>query len=272
MPELPEVETVVSLLKPIVVNNVISACSVAWYKTFNLVQDLIVGQKIVDIFRRGKYIILKFKKSYLVIHLRMTGKLFVVSKNDFLLDSSQKHLRVSFELKNKVLLFQDQRKFGRINLHQDLDWLEAKLGPEPLAVEFKVQNLISICKNGRQIKVLLLDQSKIAGLGNIYVDEVLWFAGVHPQTKACDVALKEIKLMHRGIKDILNAAIKSQGTTFLSYTFEGDKEGSFVSQLKVFNRAKMPCFRCGLKIIKIKVGQRGTHVCIACQPKPVELK
>lgn len=265
MPELPEVETVVNSLKLMVANQVFLGCDIRWHKTFVSAENNFLKKKITNVSRRGKYIIIECEDNYLVVHLRMTGKLFVINKQDLLLPEHQKHLRVSFELSDKYLLFQDQRKFGRVYFCKDLNWLEEKLGPEPLLDNFTVEDLVGICKSARQVKVLLLDQSKIAGLGNIYVDEVLWYAGVHPQTKAIEIPLKKIKLMHRGIKDILQKAIENKGTSFQSYTFEGSKKGGFVSELKVFNRAKAQCFKCSTIITKTRVGQRGTYVCTVCQ-------
>ncbi len=268
MPELPEVQTVVTNLKPQIINQKILAINIFWPKAFCADPALILGQTITDITRRGKYIIVKLTNGYLVVHLRMTGKLFALSKainRDQLLTNYKKHLQVAFELQNSWLLFVDQRKFGRINFCEDLNWLEAKLGPEPLDQSFTLDVLTKILKVNKQIKVLLLDQSKIAGLGNIYVDEVLWQAGVNPKTLSCNIGSKQINLIYVAIREILQKAIDMQGTTFLSYAFDGDKKGNFLTQLKVFNRAKQACLRCSNLIIKIKVAQRGTHVCEFCQ-------
>lgn len=264
MPELPEVQTVVTNLKPQIINQKILAIKVFWSKTICFEPDLILGQTIIDITRRGKYIIIKLTSGYLVVHLRMTGKLFAINR-DQLLTNHKKHLQVAFELQDSWLLFVDQRKFGRINFCENLNWLEAKLGPEPLGQNFTLDVLTKILKVNKQIKVLLLDQSEIAGLGNIYVDEVLWQACVNPKTIASHILPIQIKLMHVAIREILQKAIDMQGTTFLSYAFDGDKKGNFLTQLKVFNRAKQACLRCDNIIIKIKVAQRGTHVCEFCQ-------
>ena len=264
MPELPEVETVVNNLRPKIANQIILGVKVLCPKILAFDYNLIINQQIFDIIRRGKYIILNLDIGYLVIHLRMTGKLFAISKLENLANY-QKHLHVIFELSGNYLLFADQRQFGRISYHQDLTWLENKLGPEPLLEYFTLDYLIEICNSSRPIKVLLLDQSKIAGLGNIYVDEVLWQAGVHPKTNACNILNKQIKLIYHAIRQILQSAINMQGTTFLSYAFDGNQKGNFLQELKVFKRDKLPCLRCGNVITKIKVAQRGTHICEKCQ-------
>jgi len=266
MPELPEVETVVNSLKTQIIHQKILNIQVRAPKIFGLEFKQIIGQTILEVTRRGKYIILKLDTGYLVIHLRMTGKLFAVSKLVDL-NNYQKHLHVIIDLQDQLLLFQDQRKFGKINFYENLDWLESKLGPEPLLANFTQDYLIEMFKAHRQVKVLLLDQSKIAGLGNIYVDEVLWQAGVHPQTLASKISAKQINLIYLAIREILQLAINMQGTTFLSYAFDGDKKGNYLTYLKVFNRAKQNCFRCDGVIIKIKVAQRGTHLCEFCQIK-----
>lgn len=270
MPELPEVETVVTNLKAQLINQKIISTQILCTKVFDLKPELITGQTILDITRRGKYIILKLNTGYLVVHLRMTGKLFAAAKigldlNPNNLNNYSKHLHVVIELQDYFLLFQDQRKFGKINFYDQLDWLENKLGPEPLLADFTIKYLATIFKSNKQVKALLLDQSKIAGLGNIYVDEVLWQAGVHPKRLASQIAASQINLIYLAIQEILQHAISLQGTTFLSYAFDGDKKGNYLTYLKVFNRAKQSCLRCGGVIIKIKVAQRGTHVCESCQ-------
>lgn len=267
MPELPEVQTVVTDLQSKIINQSIQSVSVLCSKIFNLVLNDVINQTILEVCRRGKYIILRLEQGFLVIHLRMTGRLFAISKNQSQLAEHAKHLHVVFELRDHFLLFQDQRKFGKIQFNNEINWLDNKLGPEPLSENFTVKYLNQICNSTRQIKALLLDQSQIAGLGNIYVDEVLWQAGVHPQMAACDLSYEKLNLLHMAIQSILQQAIEMQGTTFLSYAFDGTKKGNFLTHLKVFNRSKLPCLRCGMDIIKIKVAQRGTHLCPACQKK-----
>jgi formamidopyrimidine-DNA glycosylase len=215
--------------------------------------------------------VIKFTNGYLVGHLRMTGKLFTVPKDQFgAIDQRpdlHKHLRVLLELDDFYLLFQDQRKFGYLQVCDQVDWLETKLGCEPLSGQFTPEYLSGVCQSSRQIKPLLLDQSQIAGLGNIYVDEVLWQAGVHPETRASRVTVSQLRAMYLAIPEILNRSIEAQGTTFLSYTFAGNQEGQFVNQLQIFNRAGQACLRCGGVIVKTKVAQRGTYICVICQVK-----
>jgi len=271
MPELPEVETVVQNLKSKILGQKIIGVGVLCTKIFDLVPACVIGEIILDITRRGKYIIIKLNTGYLVIHLRMTGKFFAVSKpvpeinQAKLLTNYAKHLHVIIELQDYFLLFQDQRKFGKINFYENLDWLENKLGPEPLLADFTQSYLATIFKSNKQVKALLLDQSKIAGLGNIYVDELLWQAGVHPATLASKISPAKTNLIYLAIREILQKAISLQGTTFLSYAFDGDKPGNYLNHLKVFNRTNQSCLRCGGVITKIKIAQRGTHVCEFCQ-------
>lgn len=265
MPELPEVETVVRNLRPSVLNQKILSTSVLCPKMVNFDPTILAGQKITGVMRRGKYIILQLAQGYLIVHLRMTGKLFVVNDPSLNQPQYQKHLHVQFKLSNGWLLFQDQRKFGQVWFTKDLNWLEAKLGPEPLTEKFTWQLLAQICQSSRALKPLLLDQSQIAGLGNIYVDEVLWYAGLHPQTPADLATVEQVKKMHAGIQQILTKAIDNQGTTFLSYSFGGEQQGQFLNQLKVFSRAGQGCARCGNIIAKIRVAQRGTYICVFCQ-------
>ncbi len=269
MPELPEVETVVRSLQGQILNQKIKSIRVFSVKNFIGTPLSVQGQDIIGVDRRAKYIIINLSQGYLVGHLRMTGKLFAVVKTQGQLEQVVKdfgkHLRVLLELEHCYLLFQDQRKFGFLQTCDSLDWLESKLGCEPLTEQFTLNYLVKICQSARQIKALLLDQSKVAGLGNIYVDEVLWQAGIHPQTCANRITDLQLQVLHGAIPEILNRSILAQGTTFLSYTFAGNQEGKFASKLQVFNRAGQPCFRCGTLIIKMRVAQRGTYVCLLCQ-------
>ena len=205
---------------------------------------------------------------YLVVHLRMTGKLFTVNLAEFeLAKQTYKHLHVIFDLAgNNFLLFVDQRQFGKIIFCEDLAWLHEKLGLDPFDTKFTVdwlRNRFSQIK--RAAKSVLLDQSIIAGLGNIYVDEALWHAGVHPKRPVNQISLSELQKLYSGIKTTLELAIAKNGTTFQSYSFMGEKSGEFVSYLKVFGRQNLACYACGTKIIKLKVAQRGTHICPKCQ-------
>lgn len=286
MPELPEVETVVRSLRPYVVGRTIQAITVLHHKTAHLsLAELTSGaaqqeqralftaqaQRIQTVTRLGKYIIFQLDTGYLVAHLRMTGKIFPLTAAEFANPAPTapvKHVRAIFDLApdQLKLVFVDQRKFGRIIFCPDLAWLQAKLGPDPLGPAFTVAWLTArFSQLKRAAKPVLLDQSVIAGLGNIYVDEALWYAGVLPTRPVNQITGAELVLLHQGIKQILTLAIQKNGTTFQSYSFMGERPGEFVSYLKVFGRQGQPCYRCGGVISKIRVAQRGTHVCFGCQ-------
>ncbi|HLB40147.1 MAG TPA: DNA-formamidopyrimidine glycosylase [Candidatus Babeliales bacterium] len=285
MPELPEVETVIRSLRPHIIGHKIQTITVLHHKTAHLSQDELVsgaaqqanqllfaaqGQTIQAVIRLGKYIILQLNTGYLVAHLRMTGKIFPLTPAEFANPAAAaplQHVRVIFALEPALkLVFVDQRKFGRIIYCANLDWLTAKLGPDPLGPAFTVawlQQRLAPLK--RAAKPVLLDQSVIAGLGNIYVDEALWYAGVLPTRPVNQITKPELERLHAGIQQILTLAIQKNGTTFQSYSFMGEQPGEFVSYLQVFGRQGLPCYRCGTVIKKIRVAQRGTHVCFGCQ-------
>ena len=200
---------------------------------------------------------------FLLFHLRMTGK--------FLLDRPDKNelKYVSFQLifsDDNNLFFRDTRKFGRAYIFQNLDWLEDRQGIEPFSDDFNSDWLhFHITQRKRMMKPLLLDQRFIVGLGNIYVDEALWQAKIHP--KAISITIGKVRCIKLclAIKDILNSAIKNKGTTIIDYSYGSNEKGHFKKELKVFGRINKPCSRCSLSISKIFVSQRGTHYCKKCQ-------
>jgi formamidopyrimidine-DNA glycosylase len=270
MPELPEVETVVQNIKPKIIGKTILSIKpqndydkvIETHSPANF-NNLTAGKRIVDVFRRGKYIALQLSKGYFFIHLRMTGRLMTELSQDDL----QKHLTAIIHFKDGArLYFKDYRKFGRMYYYENMDFINNKLGVEPLSSDFTDKWLYDNLKETkRQLKPLLLDQSFIAGLGNIYVDEALWFAKLHPQQLGVSVTKKKSDLLHGAIQRLLNTAIENQGTTIINFYFGEGKTGNFREQLKVFNRQDQNCPRCDKKIIKIRVAQRGTHICLNCQ-------
>ncbi len=269
MPELPEVETVVRNLRPELVGRTISAFEAAWPKVTAPAQPAafarqVVGRTIQGVNRRGKYIILQLDKGYVHIHLRMTGQLFAIPAGE---DTPTTQIRAQFLLSNgNRLLFRDQRKFGRMGYLDDLAPLEARLGPEPLAANFTGALLAKkLASQTRQIKPLLLDQSFIAGLGNIYVDEALFAARIHPQLEADRIPGDKAKGLHRAIRRLLRRSIERQGTTFSSFRFGRNETGGYRERLKVFGREGRPCPVCRTAIVKTRVAQRGTHHCPQCQ-------
>lgn len=271
MPELPEVEAVVRHLAPLLETKVCQGVSMPqeYQKALSgssaaHISARIKGQEIVRVYRRAKYIVLELSSShYISIHLRMTGRLLLELEA-----GDKKYVTAWFRFTDgSKLYFKDVRKFGRIKFHESLDELEAKLGPEPLSAEFTLSWLTkALNKKNRKMKSLLLDQAFIAGLGNIYVDEVLFLAGIHPETPSGSLSKESISKLHKGIKTIIAKAIEFNGTTFQSFYFGEEQSGEFVSYLKVFGRTGEPCRTCKTPIVKIRVAQRGTHLCPLCQP------
>jgi formamidopyrimidine-DNA glycosylase len=273
MPELPEVQTVVNVLAPRLegktlksIHRLAGSPSLFSGQTEKEINRWIQGQTIQQITRRAKYIVWRLDKGMLLIHLRMTGRLvFTPSAED-----NPRHFTARFHFTDgSDLWFKDYRKFGRITYISDIDAWDATLGPEPLSSEFTRDWLRRALQNrNRQIKPLLLDQTFLAGLGNIYVDEALWAARIHPQTIAAVIGPRKVDHLHQAIRRILAASIEEQGTTIINFYFGEGKTGNFRNYLQVFGRENKPCNRCGTAIQKIRVAQRGTHLCPKCQRKP----
>ncbi|MBA3237696.1 MAG: DNA-formamidopyrimidine glycosylase [Parachlamydiaceae bacterium] len=273
MPELPEVETIVNELRSSsLIGMEIIETKILWPGTISSLDpeefiDQLVGQKILEINRRGKYIVFTLSKHTLFVHLRMTGK--------FTLCSSARlpfsHERVSLKFKDgRYLYYDDQRKFGKWLLLLHPEEKLASLGVEPLSPNFSLHVFKTILQASSQaIKPFLLNQQHIAGIGNIYVDEALWAAKIHPMQKACALTPSMIKKLFKAIPEVLKAGIENMGTSLGSkdanYFSVSGRRGDHQHQLKVFRRNGFFCPRCGTTIIKIKVAQRGTHICPTCQ-------
>ncbi|MDP6276063.1 MAG: bifunctional DNA-formamidopyrimidine glycosylase/DNA-(apurinic or apyrimidinic site) lyase [Candidatus Marinimicrobia bacterium] len=266
MPELPEVETVVRHLKPDLVGQKILSFQSIWPKVLGNVHnkyfnDVIVGRNILDVNRRAKFIVLHLDNGFIPIHLRMTGRLYT---NDNI--PTAKHISAVFRLSDKMLIFQDTRKFGRVYWYDQWAEFDQKHGVEPLG-ELFTKNWLQQSLQGRkrQVKALLLDQHIIAGLGNIYVDEALWSARIHPLISSNNISSVKSNRLHESIKVILEQAIAYNGTTFINFTFQDGVPGSYRNQLQVFDRKGLPCKRCETVIKKIKAAGRGTYFCPRCQ-------
>jgi len=276
MPELPEVETVVRDLRAHgLEQSVIREVSVRWPRTVSgLPPDrfarALAGQAIVRLSRRAKYIVVALGSgSRLLIHLRMTGKLRFATTAE----QPGKHDHVVISLTDgRRLFFNDTRKFGRLQLSSpDTDPL-AGLGPEPLEDGFTLEVLRrQLRSKTRMIKPLLLDQTTVAGLGNIYVDEALWQARIHPERRADTLTAAETRRLHTAIRAVLQTAVDNCGTTLGNgeanfYSVAGHR-GRNADALKVFRRDGLPCPRCDTLLTRSVVGQRGTHFCPTCQKK-----
>ena len=271
MPELPEVQTVVNnLSESLIGKSILSVNSPNKYKRVfhqTSVTDynrFLLNNRIEKITRRGKYIVFALKRGFLCVHLRMTGKLLINLENK----DHIKYVSAQFDFTDgSQLFFKDVRKFGRIYFSNNLDWLEFKLGIEPLTEKFNSNYLYNhLQRKNRMIKPLLMDQSFIAGLGNIYVDEALWYAGIHPSSISSHICKKRAERLCFAIQDILSDAIQKKGTTFQNFSFGENETGNFKGELRIFGRTNKSCLNCGNPIQKIKVAQRGTHICKKCQP------
>ena len=274
MPELPEVETVRRSLIGKIVGCRIDALRLGNFPGVlagDRVEDVLArvqGREISGIRRRAKYLIFDLDDgTAIVVHLRMTGRLSAVSRDE--LPLRFEHLAI--ELDNGLdLRFSDQRKFGRVtHLHDDeLAHLEQRLGREPLEQAFTAAWLEErLHRRTGKIKAVLLDQGLIGGLGNIYVDESLFRAGIHPERRANTLAPEEIRRVHRAIRSVLRAAVEGQGTTFSSFEDAVGNPGRYGSRLRVYGRGgKGPCPTCGTPLARTIVGGRGTSYCPTCQP------
>jgi len=274
MPELPEVETVVRDLRAAgIVGRSITRVSVSWARTvaeptLSAFKRQLRGRRITAIERRAKYIVLRLDNGQLLlVHLRMTGRLDVADESRQ--RTPHEHVLVSLD-DGRVLRYSDTRKFGRWYLVGEQPQRLATLGPEPLSPAFRKSSFYAaLQQHKRMLKPLLLDQTFLAGLGNIYVDEALWAAQLHPCRRSDSLSTEEAALLHRTIRAVLRQGIRSMGTTLGSgetnfYSVAG-RRGRNRDGLKVFRRHGTPCPRCATRIERIVVGQRATHICPNCQ-------
>jgi formamidopyrimidine-DNA glycosylase len=277
MPELPEVETIARKLRPHLLGKVIQEAELRWARTLaspapRKFKGLIRGQEIKEVTRRAKFFILRLSDLSLLIHLRMSGDL-IIKQNGI---KPEKHDRLILrllpgpglaqtttgesELSN--LVFNDTRKFGRIWLTADPEEVLGKLGPEPFSRAFTPEWLHTALRaRRRQLKPLLLDQTFLAGLGNIYSDEALNLAKLHPLAASDSITAKQAQALHAAIRRVLKEGIRRNGAS-IDWVYRG---GEFQNYFRVYDRAGKPCPTCGTKIQRIIVGQRSTHFCPQCQ-------
>jgi len=274
MPELPEVETVVRLIRPRLVGRTIGAADVAWRRTVGgaprgRFERAVQGARIAQVWRRGKFIAIDLEREgalagWLVGHLRMTGRLHVESASW----DAGPYRRLSLDLDDgRRFHFIDVRKFGRLVHVFDLPALLGALGPEPLGEEFTAEGFADgLRSRRRRLKPLLLDQAFVAGLGNIYADESLHRAGLHPLARSDRVGRAAALRLHAAIRSVLREAIEREGSSFDAFyrTPEG-RPGRYQDEFQVYGREGEPCLTCGEPITRIVVGQRGTHLCRRCQ-------
>jgi formamidopyrimidine-DNA glycosylase len=271
MPELPEVETIVRILRqgsppqPPLVGYRFLEARLLWKRSLaepdpEEFQSHLVGQVIENITRRGKFLVFHLSRHWLLFHLRMSGDLLVRRFGT----PPETHDRLLLELDGDLqLAFNDARKFGRVWLAGDLDHVLGDLGPEPLDEDFNSHDLFDrLQRTHRQLKPLLLDQTFLAGLGNIYVDEALNLAGLHPLMLSNRLSERQAQGLLSSIRTVLQDGIARNGAS-IDWVYRG---GDFQNYFRVYQRTGEPCPRCGTPIARIIVGQRSTHFCPHCQP------
>ncbi len=270
MPELPEVTVISEDVAALAAGREVLRAAVFRPDVTNVDMEeftrRLVGRKLSGTGRRGKMILLDFDGVVGVVHLVISGR--VLSLPSWVEPDRMNTTVLEFE--GGVVLAFTRLWLGYFNLYEpgkvDQHPLISRLGPDPFSEDFTPEYLSDVFKRKAGIKSLLLDQSVVAGLGNIYVDEVLFAAGVHPSRKADGLTSEEIRAIHAATRDILGRAIEARGTTFDSYHDAFGETGKFQHQLKVFTHAGEPCPVCGTEISKLRVAGRGTHVCLSCQP------
>jgi formamidopyrimidine-DNA glycosylase len=272
MPELPEVETVRRGLEPAVVGRTVrdvrftpEGHRLLQGAAPEAVRAALLGRRFTAACRRGKYLILPLDDGRsLVLHLRMTGRIEVepatAPEGDF--------FRAAILLDDgNELRWRDVRRFGTWQLCDGLSELEAKLGPEPLSAEFTVEALAAaLFGRVAPVKSTLLDQRRVAGLGNIYVDEALHLARIHPTRPSGSLTAGELARLHAGLREVLEKGLRNFGTTLRDFVNAYGQEGRNREHLLVYQRTGLPCYRCGTAIGRIVLGGRGSHFCPVCQP------
>ncbi len=296
MPELPEVETIKLGLQQLIIGKTIKSVVSDNQKSFPNaeieVNDFLIGATITEIHRRAKVLIINLSSDYsLVIHLKMTGQLVFIPSTNYQLPTTSetrfagghptdslinklpdKSTRVNIEfLDGSRLFFNDQRKFGWMRLLPTLevpniDFMR-KVGPEPLDSNFTATDFVQrlMRRSKSTIKSVLLDQTVVAGVGNIYADESLYASKIHPSSRVQDIPIRKLRQLFRDLQAILQLSIDSGGSTDRNYVDAQGNKGSYLTFAKVFRRQGQACPRCGSTIVKLRVAGRGTHICPTCQ-------
>lgn len=280
MPELPEVETIKRGLSKFILKKKLVKVEVLCEKSFVGDKAVVAGKKVMELRRFGKALVIDFEgEKSVMIHLRMTGQLIWQGKEryaaghpseNFVAELPNKQTRVVFEFEDGKLFFNDQRKFGFCKVMDssevEKDEFIKKLAKEPWAMN--AEELAEQFKRHKNsvVKAVLLDQSIICGLGNIYADETLFFAGVHPERRAGTISEAEVKKILEGAKKVMQESIDSGGSTMATYVKADGTRGDYLEKFaQVFRKEGTPCPKCGTMIRKIRVAGRGTHICPECQ-------
>jgi formamidopyrimidine-DNA glycosylase len=274
MPELPEVETIARKLAPVLTGQIIARVEVLWERTvdrphFDAFCAALTGARVLTVDRRGKYIQMALSTGQtLLVHLRMSGKFAVYHDGP----GDDTHARLRMQLTDGTwVVYIDPRKFGRFYLVDDPREITGALGPEPLSADFTLEWLAAkVAQRRGEIKPLLLNQQFIAGLGNIYVSEALWQAGIHPQRVAGTLTAPEAQRLHAAIVAVLRAGVENGGTSLedRQYVYPDGGTGQHQEYLGVYDRAGEQCPRCGYTVERIVQGQRSTYFCPVCQTRP----
>jgi len=286
MPELPEVETVRRGLAELILGKAITSQSHDTEKGFpNGDQDVaqfLIGATVTAVRRRAKVLMIDLSTNYsLLIHLKMTGQLVFVGETRFgaghpsdslVNELPDKSTRVTLNFADgSKLFFNDQRKFGWMRLLPTIEIpniiFMQKVGPEPLAKDFTAQEFMQRFTRRAKttIKAAILDQSVVAGVGNIYADESLWGAKIHPQRLVGSITEQEFVLLYHELREVMNLAVEKGGSSNHTYVNAEGKKGSYMDFARVFRREGLPCPRCNTIIEKLRVAGRGTHICPHCQ-------
>ena len=271
MPELPEVETVRRGLEKLILGKTIQSVDVKYPKMIHTDLDafcqLLPGQEIRAMGRRGKYLLFYLSDKVLISHLRMEGKYFYYPDQV----PERKHAHVLIHFKDGgTLVYEDVRKFGTMELLApellDAYFISKQLGPEPTEQDFDLGRFkLALKRSKKPIKTHLLDQTLVAGLGNIYVDEVLWRAKVHPARISQSLTAQEARKVHDETINVLSQAVEKGGSTIRTYTNAFGEDGTMQEFHQVYDKTGQACSRCGSIIEKIQLGGRGTHFCPECQ-------
>lgn len=277
MPELPEVQSMIdTLIEEDCLNKKITDIETIMPKlfkncSFDEFKMHLIGEKITNISRNGKYLVFHLTNNKVfVIHLRMEGKLFFQKINE---PYDKKHTLVFITMGSYQLRYHDTRRFGTFTIYYEDTYLNSKeigkLALDPLQEEFDWKYLKNnIKKSTRAIKPSLLDQENVAGIGNIYADEILFASKIHPEKKANKITDDEFKRIAQNSREILKKAVENKGTTISTYFYKKEKKGEFQKFLKVHTKKGFPCVDCKSEIQKIVVNKRGTYICPKCQKKP----
>ncbi|WEV61092.1 DNA-formamidopyrimidine glycosylase [Streptococcaceae bacterium ESL0729] len=277
MPELPEVENVRRGLERLVRGKKITSVSLAYPRMIltgaEEFEEALIGQVVESVGRRGKYLILRLSNNVVISHLRMEGK-YNLYQGEVPFNKHY-HVFIGFD-DGSTLVYQDVRKFGTMELMDEGAlgnyFLAKKIGPEPTPNDFKLDDFYhKLHKSKKIIKPYLLDQTLVAGLGNIYVDEVLWLAKIFPGDPANIIPREKIAALREAIIEVLEESIRLGGSSIRTYKNALGDEGSYQDKLQVYGKVGLPCPRCGTPIEKFKLSGRGTHFCPHCQPSLREL-